>query len=289
MPRQPIACTWRLPQRLGEHLRFALRAPRSEAARLRLQAPRSRSPAPDEGDEARGSDRRSYGIVGQHERVGGGSATGSTMRPPGASCSSRLGGGAGAEAWTAIASNGARSGAPRLPSPTRTSTVLDARLREQREAFPGTRGEGLEALDAEHLARRAGRGSRSSSRSRYRSRARARSRSSPSAWQIAATTHGWEIVCPSPIGSAESRVGAAAQALVDEQLARHLRHRREHALVVDPAPAELALDHPLALVGVIGRQNARKCTRAVAAARARSRDHGRRRRRRRARAWRESG
>ena len=38
-------------------------------------------------------------------------------------------------------------------------------------------------------------------------------------------------------------VGAAAQLLGHEELARHARHRLEHALVVDAARAQLALDH----------------------------------------------
>ena len=51
------------------------------------------------------------------------SESGITILPPGSSWASRLGGGAGAVAWTAIASNGARSGTPRVPSPTRISTL----------------------------------------------------------------------------------------------------------------------------------------------------------------------
>jgi hypothetical protein len=41
-------------------------------------------------------------------------------------------------------------------------------------------------------------------------------------------------------------VGAPAPAQRHEKLARHLRHRREDALVGDPPPSELSLDHRLA-------------------------------------------
>ena len=45
------------------------------------------------------------------------------------------------------------------------------------------------------------------------------------------------------------RIGAAGEPLVDESLAGDLSHRREHAFVGDAAPAQLALDHALALNG----------------------------------------
>jgi hypothetical protein len=41
-------------------------------------------------------------------------------------------------------------------------------------------------------------------------------------------------------------VGAIAQRLVDEQMARHAPHHGEHALVGDLAAGELLLDHPRA-------------------------------------------
>src|SRR5262245_23498359 len=44
-------------------------------------------------------------------------------------------------------------------------------------------------------------------------------------------------------------VGVTTLGLGHEALPRHLRHRREHALVVDPPATELALDHPLPLLG----------------------------------------
>src|ERR687895_937459 len=43
-------------------------------------------------------------------------------------------------------------------------------------------------------------------------------------------------------------VGPAAELLRDEQLPRHLQHGPEHALVVYPAAAQLALHHALALL-----------------------------------------
>ena len=110
--------------------------------------------------------------------------------------------GAGAAAWTAIASKGARSGRPRLPSPTITSTlpapsppIAASRLRGERR--------GCSSI-ADHLRGQQRRARRPSSRSRSRPRAPAPRPRSRSAWQIAATIQGWEIVCPSPIGSAES-------------------------------------------------------------------------------------
>src|SRR5919197_1954889 len=51
-----------------------------------------------------------------------GPPTGTTSRPPGRSCSYSVSGSPGAAAATAMASNGARSGTPSVPSPTRTST-----------------------------------------------------------------------------------------------------------------------------------------------------------------------
>ena len=47
---------------------------------------------------------------------------GATRRPRSTSCSYSVRGSSGAAAATAIASNGARSGRPRVPSPTFTST-----------------------------------------------------------------------------------------------------------------------------------------------------------------------
>jgi hypothetical protein len=41
-------------------------------------------------------------------------------------------------------------------------------------------------------------------------------------------------------------VGAVAQRLFDEEVARHAPHRGEDALVGDPALHELVLDHPRA-------------------------------------------
>ena len=46
-------------------------------------------------------------------------------------------------------------------------------------------------------------------------------------------------------------IGAGALAVADEVLARHLLHRRQHPLVADPAPAQLALDHPPPLGGEV--------------------------------------
>src|SRR6267143_3411949 len=54
--------------------------------------------------------------------------TGSTMRPPSASCSKSGGGTAGAPAVTRIRSKGASSGHPRVPHPTRTQTFVYPRL-----------------------------------------------------------------------------------------------------------------------------------------------------------------
>src|SRR5581483_1382929 len=69
-------------------------------------------------------------------------AMGTTRRPPTASCPMRVGGGPGAVAWTAIASTGARSETPALPSPTTTSTLAMPRsssVARARSASSGTR------------------------------------------------------------------------------------------------------------------------------------------------------
>ena len=83
---------------------------------------------------------------GQH--VGGLRGDGSTRRPPTASCSSRGTGTAGAVAWTAIASKGARSASPALPSPTTTSTLV---IPSSVEQPAGRCGEASDPLDADHL------------------------------------------------------------------------------------------------------------------------------------------
>ena len=68
--------------------------------------------------------------------------TGTTRRPPSLSCSSRILGTSKLLAETTIASNGASSGAPRVPSPTRTCTfsMLWAR---NRSAASSARGAAL--------------------------------------------------------------------------------------------------------------------------------------------------
>ena len=78
------------------------------------------------------------------------SAIGATSRPPSASWPSRVRGGAGAAAWTAIASKGARSGRPRPPSPTITSTLPSP---SSADRPPRPRGERRQQLDPDHLAR----------------------------------------------------------------------------------------------------------------------------------------
>ena len=98
-------------------------------------------------------------------------------------------------------SNGARSGTPRLPSPTTTSTFATPSAASTPRAASASSGwrsiaHHLGREPGEHRGRVAGAGA-------DLEHALARPRSS-SAWQIAATIQGWEIVCPSPIGSAES-------------------------------------------------------------------------------------
>ena len=56
-----------------------------------------------------------------------------------------------------------------------------------------------------------------------------------------ATIQGCDMVWPSPIRTRAVAVGAPALVRRDEQLARHLGHRGQHPLVVDPAAAQLAL------------------------------------------------
>ena len=58
-----------------------------------------------------------------------------------------------------------------------------------------------------------------------------------------ATTYGWEMVCPSPIGRGPSSYGERGLARGDERLARDLAHRRQHERVTDAARGELPLDH----------------------------------------------
>ena len=58
-----------------------------------------------------------------------------------------------------------------------------------------------------------------------------------------ATTSGWEIVWPAPIGSGTLSHASAAQRLRDEQLARDVADRLQHALVGD-VRAQL-LDQPV--------------------------------------------
>ena len=210
------------------------------------------------------------------------SASGITILPPGASCSSRLGGGAGAVAWTAIASNGARSGAPRVPSPTRIST-LSSPSASIRLARLGRQT--LEALDAEHLAPRAARGSPPSSRSRCRSRAPARR---PRGQRLADRGHDPRLGDRLAVADRQRRVGvgAAPEPLGDEQLSRDRGHRRQHRSSAIPRRRSWR-STMRSLAG--RRQRLRRCRRAGAWARARSPARGPPRPRPRARAWRGSG
>ena len=166
-------------------------------------------------------------------------AIGTTRRPPSASWPSSVGGGAGAVAWTAIASKGARSGTPRLPSPTSSSTLRDA---ERVEGAARLGGERLVALDADHLGGEAG---------EHRGRV-ARAGADLQHPLVAAQLQRLADRGDDPglgdrlrLADRQGRVGvgAAAEALGDELLARHLPHRRQHALVADPAAAQLPLDH----------------------------------------------
>ncbi len=105
----------------------------------------------------------------------------------------------------------------------------------------------------------------------------ASSPSSASSSHIVATMKGCEIVWSSPIGSAASSYAALRELDRHERLARHAAHRVEHALVRDPPPPELALDHPGA-----ERLPSRACSPSVTP-RAASRRTARRRRSARAR------
>ena len=103
-------------------------------------------------------------------------AIGITRRPPGASCSIRVGGGEGAVAWTAIASYGARSGRPALPSPTTTSTLL---MPISASSSRAAVGQLLHPLDRDHLGGQHAPARRPSSRSPSRSPAPAPSPAAP--------------------------------------------------------------------------------------------------------------
>ena len=123
--------------------------------------------------------------------------TGTTSRPPGASCSSSAGGIAPpAAAATLIASNGASPGRPRVPSPTTSVTF----------STPAARGCPAPAPRAPRGARRSRRARRASEQRRVVARAGADVEHPLVAAQLSsshmrATTSGWEIVWPAPIGS----------------------------------------------------------------------------------------
>ena len=175
-------------------------------------------------------------------------AIGSTMRPPSASWETSAGGGAGAVAWTAIASNGARSGMPWLPSPIVSSTLVD-----------GQRGEGFAGREGE----RPWRSTLITSRRQQREHAgRVAGAGADLQHPLAAAQlqrladRGDDPGLGDRLAGIDRQrrvgVGAVAQRAGHEDLTRHLRHRRQHPLVVDLAPAQLPLHHPRAEAGEIG-------------------------------------
>ncbi len=68
-----------------------------------------------------------------------------------------------------------------------------------------------------------------------------------------ATTNGCEIVCRMPDGKGAVVVRVRANALGYEELPRDSPHRVEHALVGDPAPTKLPLDHARPRLGDAAR------------------------------------
>ena len=201
----------------------------------------------DQRHEAAGADRLASSSSprrrqqGQHVGLRA-AAIGTTRRPPSASWASRAGGGAGAVAWTAIASNGrplgqaaaavaddaarrwrrrASASAARRPRGQRRrgARSLITSAREQREHAGRVAGAGadlehpLVALELQRLADRGddpGLGDR--------------------------------LLLRRSAGPSRRRRGGAARG--HERLARHRRHRRQHPLVADPAAPQLPLDHP---------------------------------------------
>ena len=136
---------------------------------------------------------------------------------------------------------------------------------------PARRARGCARSCAPRL--RARRARRPGSPSPCRRRARARRRAARAPRRCARPCTAARSSGPSPIGSAASSYARPAMLLRDEELARHALHRREHALVVDAAAAQLVLDHAT-----------RSCRSVSRHARARARTPAARRRSDRARA-----
>ena len=195
--------------------------------------------------------------------------SGSPSARPGRAARRALGGGAGAVAAGRRSRRTApASAAPRaLPSPTLTSTFSIPSSASVASAPAAARlGD---PLDADHLAPPAARGSPSSSRSRCRPRAPARRPRSSSAWQIAATTQGCEIVCSCADRKRRVRVGAATPA-ARRRSAREGPRPSPSSTRSSAMPRRRSWRSTIRSAGVrkgVG-QRVRRCTRAAGAARA---------------------
>src|SRR3954470_20772847 len=122
-----IADESREPERLGAATRLVAEADALDrTADTDVRAFQSKPSSPTSGTNLQGTERMIAGPSGLRttskrscERR---RPTGIAILPPGSSCSYSVSGTSGAAAATAIALNGARSGTPSVPSPTRTST-----------------------------------------------------------------------------------------------------------------------------------------------------------------------